>query len=243
VQSLLKFLFFLALLTLALGVYMGDALPPPQELLPQLGEEPRQTPTSRPPFEVTVNQRAYRVTPLYQYELYGLVVSKHEADSFLDYAHKEWGDALNAADVCVVWGDNARSGVYQRLDFSSGQWTCYYETSSTEDWRQFSERQISNNHLLADRRELQSALKRTRVGDQIHFRGFLAEYSHGDYRRGSSVTRDDNGNGACETVYLESFDILRRGPALWRTLRWVSAAALLACVLAWFFLPARPELR
>ncbi|MDR3351618.1 MAG: hypothetical protein LBO00_01090 [Zoogloeaceae bacterium] len=235
--NLVKTLFFLSLAALVFGFCKGDVLPSPSELLPQLKTDPLQTPTFRAPFDVSVKQITYRIKPLYHYELYGLVVSKHEADSFIDQVHKSWGDHLNAADLCVIWGKNALSGAYEQIEFSSGQWTCYAQTKSQEAWESFSEHHISNNHMISERHELLQTLRRARVGDQVHFKGYLAEYSHDNFLRGSSTVRTDSGNGACETVYMESFTILKPGPRRWRIVRWVSALVLLLSVCAWFFMP------
>lgn len=241
-SRLIGFLFFCSLVVLALGVYRGSEMPTTAELLPALAAEPLQTPTVKPPFDVTVGDVAYHIKPLYRYELYGLVVSKHTAEGWLDYVHKEWGDYLNTADLCVIWGENAFSGLYTAFSFASGQWTCWYQTNSDEAWQQFSENQISNNHLLSDQAQVRAMLKQARVGDQIYIKGHLVEYSHdGGFQRGSSTTRADRGNGACETIFIEDLRLLKHAPALWRALRWCAGAMLLLCGLLWFFLP--PTLR
>ena len=67
---------------------------------------------------------------LFDYEITGLVVSKHNADTWWDWVHAASHDHLNVTDLCVVWGDNARSGSYQDMRFSSGQWTCNFKTDS-----------------------------------------------------------------------------------------------------------------
>ncbi|MDR3056352.1 MAG: hypothetical protein LBU53_13335 [Zoogloeaceae bacterium] len=241
-SRLVGILFFCSLVVLILGFYRGDEMPTVAELLPELATEPLQTSAAKPPFDVTVGDVAYHIKPLYRYELYGLVVSKHTADGWLDYAHKAWGDALNTADLCVVWGKNAFSGLYTEFSFASGQWTCWYQTRSDEAWRQFSEDQLSNNHMLSHQAQVRATLKRVRVGDQIHIKGHLVEYSHdGGFQRGSSTTRADRGNGACETIFAEDLRILKRAPTLWRALRWLAGAMLLLCGLLWFLLP--PTLR
>ena len=232
-----KLLFFSSLIAFLFGLYKGDALPSPAELLPALGNEPKQKSISRPAFETTVNEIVYRVKPLHDYELWGLVFSKHYADSLIDYAHKEWGDHLNTVDLCVIWGRNAFSGIYEAMRFRSGQWTCYAQ-SSAAIWEQFSLNGLSNNHILTDRDAIRRMLKQVRLGDQIHFRGYLVEYSHADgFYRGTSATRDDTGDGACETVFIEEFDILQQGPRRWLVLRWVAGLALLVSVVAWWRLP------
>jgi hypothetical protein len=240
---LIKTLFLGSLALFAFAVFKGDELPPPAGLLPELQDAPVQKPTSRQPFDVRVNEIDYHIKPLYSYELYGLVVSKHEADSFIDYVHKQWGDHLNTADLCVIWGENAFSGAYEKFSFSSANWTCYSSTSDREAGQKFSNEQFSNNHMLSDRRDILNKLKQVRIGDQIHFKGYLAEYSQGNgFHRGSSTVRTDTGNGACETVYTESIDILRRAPSRWRTIRWVAAFLLILCVGAWFATPHKYHL-
>jgi hypothetical protein len=98
--------------------------------------------------------------------------------------------------------------------------------------------------MLSDRRDILKTLKKVQIGDQIHFKGYLAEYSHGNnFHRGSSTVRTDTGNGACETVYTESFDILKRAPARWRAIRWGAGFLLVFCICAWFALPHQHHLR
>ena len=57
------------------------------------------------------------------------------------------------------------------------------------------------------------------VGDQIHLEGYLASYSNASgFHRGTSTTRKDTGNGACETVYVTAFDTADPAPRGWRKL-------------------------
>jgi len=73
-------------------------------------------------------------------------------------------------------------------------------------------------------------------------RGQLVEYAHNHgfpFKRGTSVRRDDTGNGACETVFVESVDILHSAGALWRRLVWVGALMLAAGMLLWLRQPFR----
>jgi hypothetical protein len=240
----IQLIFCASLLAFGFAVFQGDALPPPEGILAQLDQEPEQKPPRMRPFDTSVESITYHIEPLYQYELWGLVVSKHQADDFIDYAHKAWSDHINTADLCVIWGENAHSGIYRKMAFSSGQWTCFYQASTQQEWELFDSNSISNNHLLVDREDIRELLKWVRVGDQIHFRGHLVEYSHdGGFSRGSSTVRTDTGNGACETVYVEQFDILQNGPRHWQTLRWAAGFAMLACILIWLWLPDRFHIR
>jgi hypothetical protein len=78
----------------------------------------------------------------------------------------------------------------------------------------------------------------------MHFRGHPAEYSHDhgfNFHRGTSITRTDTGDGACETVFTTEAQILRSGNRGWRMTFWAAAASFLAGVVMWFTLPMRVE--
>lgn len=239
-----KWLMLAGLILLLTALWKKTDLPEPAMLKAVLLDEPVQRAVFKEPQQITVGKITYEVRPLYQYELYGLVVSKHNADTWWDFLHKEWNDQLNITDLCVVWGNNVKSGAYREIDFSSGQFTCNFETSSSEAWASFNTSAISNNHLLTGDPALASQMRKVRIGDQIHFTGHLAEYSHNHgfpFKRGTSTVRTDSGNGACETVYIDSFEVLQRGGAPWYALQWVGAGLLLLGLIGWFSLPTRPE--
>ena len=154
-----------------------------------------------------------------------------------------WQDHLNVVDLCIVWGDNVATDAYRSMRFTNGTFTCYFAPRAGADMSGFSVRDVSNNHLLAENRRVVERLRDVRVGDQVRIEGFLAEYSHSaqgaPFSRGTSTTRDDTGNGACETIWVAEVRTLRRANAGWRAVLvggWI--AALLAC-LVWPFLPAR----
>jgi hypothetical protein len=239
-----KFLLIGSLLLLVVALWRKDILPPHQGLRQELLQEPVQVSTQQPPIETTVGDITYNIRPLYKYDLYGLVVSKHDSNTWWDYIHKEWNDNLNVADLCVVWGNNVQNGGYRDISFSSGQFVCNFSTTSSEAYAAFDQTAVSNNHLITDDPRLATKLRDVKVGDQIHFRGYLAEYSHNHgfpFKRGTSIVRTDTGNGACETVYLEDFETLHHGGEPWHLLVYVAFFMLAAGVATWFSLPARFE--
>jgi hypothetical protein len=229
---------------LALGIcYLeSDALPPPTRLQSNLFTWPLQTETDAAPFFKSAGDITYKIIPRFEYDLYGLVVSEHDAHSFTDWTHLASNDNLNVIDLCVVWADDARSGIYRQMKFWSGNFTCNFQADDQDTFRRFDIFQISNNHLLTEDRRLASLLRGVHVGDEVHFRGYLAEYEHDHgfhFHRGTSITRFDTGNGACETVYVTDAQILRSHGRPWRVGFWLSALCLAAGVVAWFRLPAK----
>lgn len=227
---------------LAASLLLRHALPAPAELRNELRNEPVQEPTQAPPFATTVGGITYTVKPMGDYEIWGLVVSSHDSDTWWDWIHKAWNDQLNVVDLCVVFAENVTSGGYVGLEYSSGQFVCNVQTSSSERWQRFSMRALSNNHLLADRPSVVARLRSVQVGDQVRIRGALAEYAHNHgfaFKRGTSMTRDDTGNGACETIYVQEVELLRAGGGPWRWLQWVALGLIVAGVVVWLRAPLR----
>ncbi|MFT3734796.1 MAG: hypothetical protein QM776_07200 [Rhodocyclaceae bacterium] len=241
-RTFLKFAVFGSLALLLTSLWLSEALPPPAELDAALLREPVQRLANERAFDTTVGGITYTVKPLYRYEITGLVVSRHDAGGWRDVLHKDWNDKLNVADVCVVWGHNANTGIYRNLSFWNGQFTCNWEAPSMEAYEGFDETAISNNHLLTANTHTARRIREARVGDQIRMTGMLAEYSHNHgfpFKRGTSITRSDSGNGACETIYVEDFSILRTGGGPWRSLRWLAGVLLSLSLLGWFFQPPK----
>lgn len=224
----------------AVSLLLRHALPGPAELRGELRNEPVQEPTRAAPFKTTVSGVTYTVKPVADYEIWGLVVSNHDTSTWWNWIHKASNDHLNVVDLCVVFAENVTSGGYVGLDYSSGQFVCYVQTNSTEKWQRFSMRALANNHLLADRPSIVAKLRDVRIGDQVHIRGWLSEYTHDHgfaFARGTSLTRDDTGNGACETIYVQEVDVLRAGGGPWRWLLWPSIGLILTGIILWLRAP------
>lgn len=245
-RRLVQILLASGLILLAAATWQKEALPPQQVLSPDLLKEPEQGKIGQAAFDTRVNGVTYSIQPLYTYHLYGLVVSMHDSKTWWDYIHREWNDHLNVMDLCVVWGNNVSSGAYKGIDYSSGQFVCYVNPKSIEAFQAFDQHALSNNHLLTDNPDIARAIRKVRIGDQIRFRGYLAEYSHNHgqpFKRGTSIVRTDTGNGVCETIFIEDFEILKPGGGPWRILVWVAAFMLVVGVIAWFRLPIDPGIR
>jgi hypothetical protein len=233
-----------SLVLAALAFWRKDALPPAAGLRPELNDEPKQVELKKAPFETSVGGVKYGIEPRFTYDLNGLVVSMHHSDAWWDYAHREWGDHVNVVDLCVVWGENVRRDAYRAISFSNTQWECHYSTGSSEAWRAFDEAAVSNNHMVTDSPAVARSLKNVHVGDQVHFRGYLADYTI--YKNGApagkrvtSTTRTDTGPGACEVVYVEDFEILGSANRGWRILGVVALALFVLSLIAWFALPVK----
>ena len=202
--------------------------------------EPSQTATSKPPFDASYNGVDYRVEPQYEYDLSGMIVSfrHHDGESRM---HRRANDHLNMLDVCVIWGDNTRNPHLSKISFWNGIFTCNVKTKDQAAWEAFDMYQLSNNHLISDDEFVRDQVRDIKVGDQIRVRGYLASYSsENGGTRGTSTTRLDTGDGACETIYVERFRIIEAATSFWRISMYVSLLLLSAGLVVHFKRPYRP---
>ena len=218
-QRLLQLVFLLSLVLVVSSCWQKDQLPASGFYDQSLLTEPSQTETSMAPFQTEANGIVYQIEPEFDYSLQGVVVSFHDSDTWWDiYHHKDWKDFINIKDLCVIWGRNVDSEVYRQMEFKNTTWTCWAYWPSREVARRFSMHQLSNNHLLANDPSVHQAIMEAEPGDQISFEGVLAGYSHsnGKFQRGTSTNRTDTGNGACETVFVNDFQIVKKANKGWR---------------------------
>lgn len=203
--------------------------------------EPRQSDTQKKPFEATFNGVNYWVEPEYDYDITGVIVSYRHHDNN-SRMHRLANDHLNMLDVCVIWGDNTGHPRLDKLKFWNGIFTCNVETRDQVAWDAFDMNQLSNNHLISADEYVRDRVRKIRIGDQIRVRGNLAGYSSpGVGKRGTSTTRTDTGDGACETIYVERFDIVRAATSFWRLSMWASLLVLLIGLAIHFKRPYRPH--
>jgi len=239
IKTLNTIAFCASTVVLLVSFWNRNDLPPGNALLPSLNAEPRQRPTTKQPFSVEYSGVQYAVTPQYEYELNGMVVSyrQHDGDSRM---HRLSNDHLNMADLCVVWGDTAASPHLDDIKFWNGIFTCNFQTSSQTAWESIRPQQISNNHLLSADDLLRNQVADVKIGDQIRLRGWLASYGSGASKRGTSTTREDTGDGACETIFVNDFEIVQAARGPWRVALYASLLLLVLTAVVHFRLPYRP---
>ena len=235
-----RILIAVSFIWLAVSFWHRNALPGNIDFVPELGNEPLQTPTRKQPFNVEFNGVNYSVGPEYAYDITGMIVSyrHHDGNSRM---HSRANDHLNMLDVCVIWGDNPANERLHKISFWNGIFTCNVKTRDQQAWDAFDMKQLSNNHLISNDEFIRRQVRKIRVGDQIRIKGYLSSYaSEGGSERGTSTTRTDTGDGAFETIYVEQFKIVRPATSYWRISMWTSLALLLAGLVIHFRRPYRP---
>lgn len=224
---------------LALCFWNRKDIPENVDLRPEVGAEPRQSKADANPRAVRFNGVDYRIDPEFDYELTGLVVSYRHHDG-TSRMHSRAHDHLNMLDVCVIWGDNTRHPDINELSFWNGIFTCNVRTRDSEAWAAFDMNQLSNNHLISDDPRIRETVGGISIGDQIRVRGWLASYTGPGGTRGTSTTRTDTGDGACETIYVQEFAILEPARSNWVRGMYASLALVLGGLVVHFRRPYRP---
>ena len=235
-NSLLIIISFVCLLV---SFWNRNELPGNIDYLPAIANEPAQTKTSRRPFNVAYRDVQYHLAPEFDYDLVGMIVSycHHDNNSRM---HRLSNDHLNMLDVCVVWGENATGAELGKIDFWNGIFTCNFQTRDQAAWDSFDINKISNNHLISDDDNIRDQVRDIQIGDQIRVRGYLTSYASPNVNpRGTSTTRTDTGDGACETIYVEHFEIVRAATSYWRISMYASSLALLLGLFLYFRRPFR----
>lgn len=247
-ERLFKWIFITSFLLMVLAAYYKDDFPEPHTYEAITLDPPIQTDTSRDPFSIAVNQQHYVITPKFDYDLTGVVVTYNDPSGLTDIWHHDiWKDFINVRDLCVIWGSNVRTGIYKNISFSSDSWTCWFSWQDSETNRIFQPTDLSNNHILTDSNQIKSVLLSAEKGDVIHFKGVLAEYRNDavGFSRGTSTIRKDTGNGACETVYIDEFRIIKKANPILRNFyaltKWMSILSFIGFVIMFTITPIKPK--
>jgi hypothetical protein len=238
INSLLITISFVFLL---ISFWNRNDLPGNIDYVEAIANEPVQTKTNKRPFEVAYQDVQYDVAPEFEYDIVGMIVSYRHHDNN-SRMHRLANDHLNMLDVCVVWGDNATGAELNKIDFWNGIFTCNFQTRDQAAWDSFDVNKISNNHLISDDDYIRDQVRDINIGDQIRVQGYLTSYaSPGVNPRSTSTTRTDTGDGACETIYVERFEIVRAATSYWRISMYVSLCILLAGLFFYFRRPFRVQ--
>lgn len=230
-QRLLTVALLIAGLFHLVGRSKRGEFPDTSEIRPELLQDPVQAETAREAFSFSYRDETYLVDPVFDYELWGLVVTHNDITALGDIYHDD--DSVDTKDLCVIWGPNLVTNDFHDIEFWSGSFTCYVRWY--DNGIRFYGTALSNNHLITGNEDLRDRISGVRVGDQIHLRGNLVNYStasHPDFVRTTSVTRDDIEGGACEVVYVESLDVLKRGTPGWYAMAGISFWALILFALS-----------
>ena len=116
------------------------------------------------------------------------------------------GSALVPRDVALGWGPMSDQTVLDRLKISQSTRFMFYRWADTPP---IPGKEIgchsSNNHIIAANSEVAAVIRKLRVGQIATLRGFLVNATSPEGGHwNTSLSRADDGPGACELFYVES---------------------------------------
>ncbi len=116
------------------------------------------------------------------------------------------GSALVPRDVALGWGPMSDQAVLDGLKIAQSTRFMFYRWEGTPP---IPGKEIgchsSNNHIIAASAEVAAVIRKLRTGQIATLRGYLVNATGPDGGHwNTSLSRTDDGNGACELFYVES---------------------------------------
>lgn len=178
----------------------------------------------------------FELTPKFEYDLSAMLVHSFSYDTWYSQDNKNISIPI---DLCMIWGDNIKNGIHSdwSSSFSQDQRFCWWRGRGVP----ISNNAISNNHIVLKDDKMLKQLEGLGVGDQVRLVGKLVDMKvtpletgagYADYPTSyvTSVTRDDAGAGACEIIYLEKLEIIKKHQGPMGVLRDLSLLGMLVVI-------------
>lgn len=169
-------------------------------------QDPLQTPCpSAETIVMEIKNGTFTVTPMAEYKLAGIVVSKN---SYSD----DWDGKISPIDLGIAWGKLAEPESGRYITFShSHRWYHYRWKEGSPFDTSYVIAHSANNHIIPANENIYRALKVLKKKDRVVLEGSLVNLK-GTYRGrpvtwNTSLSRTDTGNGSCELFYVSKVRI------------------------------------
>ncbi len=184
---------------------------------------PVQTNMKKLSFVEEVRGTKVTISKIAEYDITGKVealqyYNTNAIASLLSFKGNNIYDYLSPLDLTLTWGELAlkENSGHITMDqyYMNSQrivwWKCDNELLKKYD-KQFINSHLSNNHLISLNNGIRSELAKVKIGQIVRIKGFLVglEANDGSHWGPSSISRTDEGNGACEIILIEDFLIMK----------------------------------
>ncbi len=143
----------------------------------------------------------YRITPLARFTATARVLGTER------YRFDRGAD-LVPVDLALGWGAMSDSRHLAGIDISQGNRFYFWRAKTPPLPPEEIARHSANMHLIPRDGAMRKRLLGVRPGELVSFEGQLVEVAAPDgWRWRSSLSREDTGNGACELVWMERFEV------------------------------------
>jgi hypothetical protein len=155
---------------------------------------------SESPIVKEIKDGAFTLTPVAEYNISGVVVSKKRY-------REGWEGEISPIDLAIVWGKLAEPGHGRDITFwQSQRWYFFkYGAGSRLDQSTIATHS-ANQHMIPATLNVRKALLSIRKNDQVVLKGFLVNLK-GTYKKkavfwNTSLSRNDTGQNSCELFYV-----------------------------------------
>src|SRR5258706_1994175 len=159
--------------------------------------EPIQTPTERTAFTIKTRKGKVSLDPRASFDV-SAVVTGDEHYRFDD------GAFLVPVDLVMTWRNRPEEPYKSKVTY--GQVTRYYfwRTKASDLDLHYIKSHSANMHMIPADDNLRRALLSVGTGNRVRVHGLLVNANRDDgFHWKSSLTREDDGPGACELVWVE----------------------------------------
>ena len=147
----------------------------------------------------------FAITPVAEYKISGMVVSKETYSS-------NWDGKISPVDLAIAWGKLAEPDWDKYITYSlRNRWYFYqYKPGSPFD-HSYVISHSGNHHTIPANENIHEAIKTIIKRDKVVLEGFLVNLK-GTYKGqkvtwNTSLSRKDTGNGSCELFYVSKVRI------------------------------------
>jgi hypothetical protein len=145
--------------------------------------------------------KEFKITPLAKFSIEARILSRKRY--YFGRAAK-----LVPVDLALGWGAMSDESVLKSIKISQSNRFYFWFVKRFPIPKQEIITHSSNMHLIPANSEIRSKIKQARKGSLVKFSGYLVKVVCDDgWHWNSSLRRDDVGNGACELVWVEEFEI------------------------------------
>ena len=143
----------------------------------------------------------YHITPLEDFSIEARVLAAK------DYTFGREAD-LSPVDLALGWGKMSDEVILKDIKISQSNRFYFWLVDEFPISRKEIELQSANMHMIPADSKIEKTLKSVRPGQVVKLTGYLIEAKADDgWRWKSSLTREDNGTGACELVFVKSLSV------------------------------------
>ena len=149
------------------------------------------------PFEY----KEFKITPLAKFSAKARVLSRKRY--YFGRAAR-----LVPVDLALGWGLMSDESILKSIKISQSNRFYFWFTKKFPIPKREIITNSANLHLIPANPEIRSKIKKVRKGSLVKFSGYLVKVQCDDgWHWNSSLRRDDVGNGACELVWVEEFEL------------------------------------